>query len=342
MNLCVTNPLTDNRWEKLVDHHPRASAFHRRGWIEALARTYGYKPVVVTSAPAGEPLNSGIVLCLISSWITGTRLVSLPFADHCEPLVSDVDEAVELISWTRAERERQRWKYVEVRPLFQDVRYGQSSRSYYFHQLDLTPSLEQIFRTLHKDSIQRSIRRAEREQLLYETGTCKTLVDEFYRLMWITRRRHGLLAQPRIWFEHLVQCMGGNAQIRVARKNGRAIAAMLTLQHRSTMVYKYGCSDQKFHNLGGMPFLFWRLIEESKSSGLESLDLGRSDLDNEGLITFKDRFGTEKRLLTYYRHPRADRPQIPRWQSQVLRELVSVLPDVVLSNASRVFYKQMG
>ncbi len=74
---------------------------------------------------------------------------------------------------------------------------------------------------------------------------------------------------------------------------------MITLQHRSSVVYTYGCSDGEFHHLGAMPFLFWRLIEESKASGAERINFGRSDLDNDGLITFKDRVGARRKLLSY-------------------------------------------
>ena len=39
--------------------------------------------------------------------------------------------------------------------------------------------------------------------------------------------------------------------IRVARKDGKAIAAIVTLRHRRDVVYKYGCSDEQYHYLGG-------------------------------------------------------------------------------------------
>jgi len=41
--------------------------------------------------------------------------------------------------------------------------------------------------------------------------------------------------------------------------------------------YKYGCSDQKFNNLGGTPFLLWKTIAEAKSKGATEFDLGRSE-----------------------------------------------------------------
>jgi len=88
--------------------------------------------------------------------------------------------------------------------------------------------------------------------------------------------------------------MGENIDIRLARKNGTPIAAILSLRHSSCTVYKYGCSNAKLNNLGSMPFLLWRLIEESKVSEVEKIDFGRSDLDQEGLIIFRTGSGQGK------------------------------------------------
>jgi lipid II:glycine glycyltransferase (peptidoglycan interpeptide bridge formation enzyme) len=132
-------------------------------------------------------------------------------------------------------------------------------------------------------------------------------------------------------------------QIRVARKDNIPIAAILTLRYRSSVVYKYGCSDEKFHNLGGMPFLFWKLIEESKSSEAEKIDFGRTHLDNKGLITFKDRFGTRRKLLKYYRYPHTEREETMSSQgSHVIRQFFSILPDALLAKAGRALYRHFG
>jgi hypothetical protein len=341
----VIDPLSDNRWDTLAACHPKATVFHQRGWLGALARTYGYQPFVVTSTAAGKPLSDGIVLCRISSWVTGNRAVSLPFSDHCEPLVNDIAALVEFTNWLQKECDRQRWKYVELRPLSGEGGPGGSlgnSRSYWFHSLDLTPNLEQIYRGLHKDSIQRRIRRAEREGLSYETGRSEQLVDEFYDVLLITRRRHQLLPQPRAWFRNLVECMGDNLQIRLARKAGRPIAAMLCVRHRGSVVYKYGCSNDKFHSLAAMPMLFWRLIEESKASGIDKIDFGRSDMDNPGLMTFKDRFGTTKKLLTYFRYPQKKNWKPASWSLQAVRQMFALLPDAVLPTVGQLVYRHMG
>ena len=345
MELYTTDPLSDSRWDDLVARHAKASAFHQRGWLEALACTYGYKPCVLTSAPAGKPLTDGIVLCRVSSWITGTRLVSLPFADHCEPLLDHPDNSRVFINWLREECDCQRWRYCELRPLtLQNASYGlRPSRSYCLHHLDLRPSLERIFKTLHRNSIQRKIRRAEREKLSYEVGRSEYLLDEFYRLVLITRRRHRVLPQPRDWFGNLAKCMGDRVQISLASKNGTSIAALFTLRHRSAVIYKYGCSDKTFHNLGGMPFLIWRLIEESKASGAEQIDFGRTELNNEGLITFKNRFGTTRSVLTYYRYPNPESGEfVAKRDSPFVRQVCSILPNAVSCAAGRVLYRHIG
>lgn len=346
MQLYTLDPMLDSRWDQLVASHPRASVFHQQGWLKALAITYGYRPMVLTSTQPGSPLSNGIVFCEVRSWITGNRLVSLPFADHTESLLNEMDDSSVFTEWMRAERLRHKWKYIELRPLSWESRTGSpffESQSFWFHTLSLEPSIEQLFQGLHKSSLQRRIRRAEREHLLYEKGCSEGLLNDFYRLLMITRRRHRLLPQPRVWFQNLVACMSPNVEIRLVRKGTIPIAAILTLSHRRTVVYKYGCSDEKFHHLAGMPFLFWKLIEESKTAGAEQIDFGRTDLDNEGLIEFKDRFGTTRRRITYLRYPESiGEKGVVATYLPATRRLFSVLPDALSSMAGRMLYRHVG
>jgi Acetyltransferase (GNAT) domain len=344
--LDIIDPLTDARWDDLVSRNPRATAFHRRGWLAALHETYGYKPFVVTSAAPGKPLEDGYAACRVKSWLTGTRIVSLPFTDHCDPLASDARGERLLLDRLLEEGANGRCSYLEVRPLSLGARPAggfETSETFCFHDLDLSPSLGELYNGLHKDSIRRKIRRAEEAPLSYDSGNTPELIDAFYHLLLITRRRHQLPPQPKGWFRNLVKQMGEAVCIRVACKDGAAIAAILTLRHRAKVIYKYGCSDGAFHPLGGMPFLFWRLIEESKKSGAESIDFGRSDEGNEGLIAFKSKFGAAKRTLTYFRYPRADRQDSSAWgDSRMARRVFSILPDGVLSAAGKLLYKHIG
>jgi hypothetical protein len=348
LKVSIIDPLADNRWDELVARHRSASVFHQRGWIEALVRTYGYRPLVLTTTGPGKPLVDGLIFCRVSSWITGTRLVSLPFTDHCEALLCDGEqgETIRAFSdWLRVECGRHKLQYIELRSKSEtddaDAPF-QGGQSYYLHTLDLTRSLGQIFKGLHRDCILRRIRRAERACLSYETGDNDRLLDEFYSLLTMTRRRHRLVPQPRNWFRNLIECMGNKVQIRLARKEGVAIAAILTLEHRSSIVYKYGCSDARYHNLGGMPFLFGKVIEESKVAGIEEIDFGRSDVDNRGLVAFKDHFGTTKKLITYLRYPEIGTLQATRRKRALMQQLFSIVPDALSPAIGRVLYRHFA
>ena len=346
MHLYTLDPLSESRWSDLVATHPKASAFHQTGWLKALAKTYGYRVVAVTSTPPGEPLSNGLVFCEVRSWITGNRLVSLPFTDHAEPLLSGNSATLEFTEWMREEYRQRKLRYVELRPCsgVVDSRFPLlPSQSFWLHTLDLTPSAEQLFRNLHKSCIQRRIRHAERQQFSYEKGSSQELLDEFYKLLLISRRRFRLLPQPRTWFENLMGCMKPNAEIRLLRKDGVAVAAILTLRHQKTVVYKYGCSDEEYHHLAGMPLLFWKLIEESKAEGAEKIDFGRTDMDNDGLIRFKGHFGAVSQSLKYFRYAEKARERTPaRTDSPIARALFSALPDALSSRTGRLVYRHIG
>ncbi|MCA1560886.1 MAG: GNAT family N-acetyltransferase [Acidobacteria bacterium] len=266
MTVYTFNPLDDGRWGEFVDRHPSASLFHAPGWVKALQQTYVYQPVVYTTSPPEALLNNGILLSRVRSWLTGRSLVSVPFADHCEPLVAVPEDLAAILDALRAVAGG--WKYVELRPRtsgpWDDLGLA-ATTSFRFHVLDLRPPLEDVRRGFKESAVQRKIKRAEREGVSCEEGRSEALLQAFYRLTLLTRRRHGIPPQPIQWFRNLIGCFGDRLTIRVAVKGGHAIGGILTLQHRKTLVYKYGCSDARFHNLGTMPLLFWTTIKEAKS-----------------------------------------------------------------------------
>jgi hypothetical protein len=339
------DPLRDPRWAELLEHHPQASVFHSPTWLQALHTVYGYVPVVVTACPPGARLTNGLVFCRIKSWLTGQRLVSLPFSDHCEPLVDNSDELDDLLLYMRHNVDKDSWKSIEIRP----VSLMPSGRTMFargatfcFHRLDLGRSTQELFRSFHKDCIQRKIRRAERENLKYEEGTSENLLQEFYRLVVLTRRRQCLPPQPLNWFRGLIAAFGKDLKIRVASKDGVPVAGILTLSHKKTMIYKYGCSDVKLNRFGGTPLLFWKTIQEAKDRGFETFDLGRSDTDNLGLIAFKERWCGQGAALHYWTYPHRPSHPTAGWIKGVARQVVSAAPDLALMEVGRLLYRHMG
>lgn len=340
------DPVEDPRWRALVEAHPRASVFHSPGWLAALRRTYGFQPSAFTTAAPGADLTSGVVVCQIRSWLTGHRLVSLPFSDHCEPLADTQDALNALLAELRLRMEKARWAYMEIRPLHaspEDAAGWGRSESFHFHRLDLRPGPDELYRRFHKNAVQQPIRRAEREGLSYAAGRSEPLLEQFYRLLLLTRRRHQLPPQPYAWFRNLIACLGDALTIRVAYRGDQPIASILTLAYKDTLVYKYGGSDPAFHPMGGTPLLLWKAIQEAGDQGLQEMDLGRSDWDNEGLATFKDRWGATRSTVTYYRYPATAQPaKRNSWKVRVARQAFGRIPDRLLTATGNFLYRHLG
>jgi hypothetical protein len=359
------DPIGDSRWADFVARHPQASVFHSPSWLDTLRRTYGYRPIALTSRPPGDELIDGIPFCEVKSWISGFRLVSLPFSDHCQPLLRNMPDLAAFREYLQEERGRSGWEYVELRlegHMYLDsqgstmlaknegLASGLSDSAsgfakyeeYNLHRIDLRTDLEAIFNNFHKSCVQRKIQRAEREGLEYEAGRSESHLTKFYRLLVLTRRRHGLPPQPLIWFRNLRDFLGESLTIHIGSKNEQPIAAILTLSHKRTLVYKYGCSDAVYHKLGAMPLLFWKTIQEGKLRGAEEFDLGRSSMDNPGLPAFKRHLGANCSKLTYLRLGCHGTTTSTNRRSRIATSVFTRMPGRLAQMAGRVLYRHMG
>jgi hypothetical protein len=73
--------------------------------------------VAFTNAVPGTALTNAIVFCRIKSFLTGSRLVSVPFADHCDPLVSSPSDLNNLLSHVEQTLAAEACQYFELRCL---------------------------------------------------------------------------------------------------------------------------------------------------------------------------------------------------------------------------------
>jgi hypothetical protein len=89
--------------------------------------------------------------------------------------------------------------------------------------------------------------------------------------------------------------------VRLFSKDGQLIAS---IPYPHILRHKYGCSDERYHKLDSMPYRFWLTIQESKSAGFRTLDLG--------LEQFKSDLGAVCSTLTYYRYPPQPPPSLLR------------------------------
>jgi Acetyltransferase (GNAT) domain len=343
------DPTRDVRWAELVERHPKASVFHTVGWLEALRHTYGYEPVAFTTSSPTSALKNGMVFCRINSWLTGRRLVSLPFSDHCEPLCDSAEDLNFLICYLRTALEHQKWRYLEIRPI--NGNFGQTcawigflpAAAYFLHTLDLRPDLDKVFRSLDKDSVQRRIQRAQRAGLVERCGRSDDLLKEFYALFVTTRGRHHVPPIPYAWFRNLIHYQNNALEIRLAYKDKTPIAAILTLQFRDVIYYKYGCSDARFNKFGATPWLLWKAIAAAQSNGVTEFDMGRTQENNAGLLAFKNHWARQPKPLVYWNFPGTPTlDSAAGWKFRMAKHVFSWMPNKLLAITGRILYRHIG
>lgn len=338
------NPLEDIRWAGFLECHDTAGLFHSTGWLDALRRTYGFEARVLTTSGPSERLANGLVFCRIRSRLTGRRLVSVPFSDHCAPLTDNDEELQCLVS--RLQEEAVQEKYLEIRSIASESAIAAGfteSSSFCLHRLDLRPTLNELCHAFHGDCIRRKIRRAERENVTYEDGTSEAILQKFYRLVIRTRRRQRIPPQPMSWFRNLIGCIGEGVKIRLVSHKEQPVAGILTIRYKRTMTYKYGCSEPQFHKFGSMQMLIWKAIQDAKESGLREFDMGRTDWTNEGLLKFKDRWGSTRCTLRYLRYPPPSSPgPAGRIVQRIAGQAIASAPEFVLTLASGVLYRHFA
>jgi len=88
--------------------------------------------------------------------------------------------------------------------------------------------------------------------------------------------------------------------------------------------------------------LFWNAIKEAKANGIEELDMGRSDTDNPGLVTFKEHWGAQRSTVNYWRYPAQAAAMSPEGAIKHAKELISVAPDISLVMLGNLLYRHIG
>jgi CelD/BcsL family acetyltransferase involved in cellulose biosynthesis len=263
--------------------------------------------------------------------------VSLPFTDCCQPLAVSAERLRELVAALEDAVERRLLPPLEVRAELAGEAVSTSSDAVR-HTLELAPDPDAVFGLLKRSQVQRNIRRALESGLSVRSHDEQPQAgDVFYRLHLATHRRLGVPVQPRRFFQLLWEEMLENdlGFALLVYAGDVPVAGGVFLTSKATITYKFGASLAEYWHLRPNYVLFWHAIRSACERGYTVFDFGRSDLENRGLRTFKDGWGTTERRLSYsyigapsrgitHAATRAMAPVIqraPLWVTRVLGEL---------------------
>jgi lipid II:glycine glycyltransferase (peptidoglycan interpeptide bridge formation enzyme) len=272
--------------------------------------------------------------------------VALPFSDYCDPLANDEESWRFLIDQLVSERHP-----ISVRCLHNDLPLGDKRfavvKQAKWHRLDLQPDLDALWKGMH-DSTHRAVRKSDREGLTVRMAESEQELRIFFEMhLKIRKYKYGLLAQPYSFFQniwrHFVEQKHGFLMLAIFED--KIVAGDFFLEWKDTLYYKFNASlpDDLSHRPNDL--LIWQGIQEGKGRGLAYLDFGLSDIDQEGLIRYKRKFGTEEKTISFLRHAPNGPPTLAEKE---MRDLLSKLtnrftdqlvPDPVTERAGEDLYR---
>jgi hypothetical protein len=296
----VVDPTEDPDWDANVIKYPECNLFHSAAWAAVLHESYRYKPLYYVQ---GQLEARGLLFPVmeVRSMLTGTRAVSLPFTDVCEPLGGPSGSSEKLLVGVMEDGAARRWRYWNVHGGSELFGRATASAEYFGHVLDLTAGVNDLLGNL-AGSVRQCLRRAEREEVKVRHDASMEGLQKFYRLHCRTRRKHGAPPQPFRFFERIYQWVlrQGKGILLLAERGSTPLAAALFLHFGGSAIYKFGASDERHQQLRANNAVMWEAIRYYATNSYRTLHFGRTSTSNEGLRRFKLGWGSVESVIRYY------------------------------------------
>ena len=343
MKLEIINPLDFPDWDELLLTTEDYSFFHSSSWARVLYDSYKYKPLYFSSIE-NDTLSVLVPMMEVKSLLTGRRGVSLPFSDHCRPIIPDEKNCQEIMAAIVDYGRRAGWRYIEWRDAENCFKGRKTSSSYIGHILELQEN-DQDLLSAFRNSTSRNIKKAVKKGVDVGLHYSMESIRIFYRLNNMTRKMHGLPPQPFYFFKNVYKHI-------ILRKKGCVVLAFFDKKPVAGAVYfhigdkaffKYGASDSNYNHLRPNNLVMWEAIRWYAQNGFRHLSFGRTDPANEGLLQFKHGWGTREVNIKYYKYSLGEGAFVEDgFRGRESYVLFQKLPSPLLHLVGFLFYRHVG
>lgn len=351
----IIDPFSDTRWDKFVENHPRGWIVHLSGWKKVIESTFPHIKghyLALVDKDTNE-IRAGLPVYEVRSWLTGNRLVSIPFATICDPLVSNTQQSEMLIAESIRLMNHLKFSHIEIRTLhadfLQDIQALSSDCYYKNHYIDLFHGEEPIWKYLKNKTIGRWINKASNHKIKLKIAQTDSDFHEFYKLYARTRTRLGMPAQPYRFFKSIFDTFSParTIEITLAILEDKTIASHLCFRFNHRFSVEAVGDDETYRHIGINHYLYWQEIRMACAEQYKIFDFGRTSIHNPSLMDFKQRWGTTEADLCFYyfRHGMNKVSSMTHETSmfyKLMRYLCQSTPDRVQPVLSRFCYRHLG
>ena len=347
-DVSVLDSRHEQAYQRFVGGCGQATIYHTPAWRDAIISTYGYQPMYLGCLEGGD-LRALLPLMHVRSWLTGRRLVSLPFANTCGPIGAPecvaglLGRALDLSAELGVKALEIRTQ-ADINPI-EDPRF--TGVSYFITsivKLDSDPT--KVWENFKDRNVRTEVRQAAKKGIEVRDAADLNDLKQFYAFFSSLRLKHGVPPQPYSFFRNLwLHLWPQNLHLHVAVHRGKPVAGLITLGFGSTLCAAYIGSAAAYRSYRVHQILFWKAIEMGCLRGYKAFDFLRTPKASKELRYFKERWNAFEVDLNYLYYPEVRGTASTVEESAKYRLMTSALkrsPNFIGKAMGRVLYKHLG
>lgn len=309
--------------ERWIAERGDATPFHRPAWMRAITRACGHSTHYLVRSDVRGNIIGVLPLHEVHSGLFGRALASSGFAVS-GGIVADDSETVSALTDAAVDLSRRlSCPSLELRGgALPDAPGWHIDRdSYAGFVRDIAGDDDGELLAIPRKQ-RAEVRRALGLNLDIRIGSDDIDIAEHYSVYSESVRNLGTPVFPAALFRAVLDEFRGDADILTVRSNGEAVASVLSLYHRGTVMPYWGGGRWSARALRANDLMYFALMQHARERGCHSFDFGRSKFGT-GAFAFKKNWGFEPQPLSYAVRtadgaaPRAINPLNPKYRLQI-------------------------
>lgn len=306
MNFTITGNLDDPRIITFLLSDERAAIYHHPAWLKAISETYNYPAHYLILEDSNKKKILGLIPFVVKQVSRKTKkVVCLPSTTHCDPLFpshSNMNNVIAELKNHFGETSEFDFKF-KCNP---GLKNFTTTSNYFDHIITLGTTIEETYNALGRRSIKRFIKKSNENELQLRFGVSITDFKIFYELEVKLRKSIGLPPAPYKFFYSIWNSLKQQDLIMlpIIEYNSLPIAASLVLKFKDTFHFEYTAIDKKYLKFYPNHKLHWDIIELAQTEyNAKYIDMGRTAVNQQSLIYFKEKWNAKGFPLYRLRHP---------------------------------------
>ncbi|MBF0621257.1 MAG: FemAB family PEP-CTERM system-associated protein [Magnetococcales bacterium] len=282
-----------SRWDAFVEQCPSATFFHKVGWQEVLATTFGHRPYYFLAQRNGK-ICGVLPLFHVKSLLFGNALSSLPFLVYGGVAATDPEAEIALENKAQLLAQQLNVDHLEMRNIEPGNDNWLVKDLYYTFRKEISADPDANLMAIPRKQ-RAEVRRGIKKGL---TSRIDSGVDLCYDLYAESVRNLGTPVFGRKLFHQIQKVFGEQCQSLIIEHEGKPVCSVLSYTFRDQVLPYYAGATPEVRRLGGFAFMYWDLMNRAAADGARLFDFGRSKKD-AGSFKFKKYFGFEPEPLHY-------------------------------------------